>query len=404
MRTPQRIQRVGRGGFTLAELLVGLAVTSIVMTAVVAIFVGVQRSYQAETEVKQMTESGRSALIFLERELALAGYGIDPRLAFDLTNTTGDDNRDVKSLTFNPSQTALTGGANTIVTDDLAFRYRDPSFLRSGRLNVGSTQLTVDVAPGVPLPVGKLLMVGCRGATNAQMVRVTTASTATDTTIAVAGQGAPFIPNTDPCLQQTGNASPWVYMIQEHRIRIVNLGGRPWLVSFRDFTANPLRVDLNNFDLIAPDVEVFQVAFGMNRPRPTLACCGSNPATDTAGNWINGDTVGETFFAQPSSPLTTGPAYTASYDAPARFDPHPGNIRSVHLAMVLRSSRRSPNPRTALTNGPLFNHNAPAPTNDGYLRTVLHTAVNTPNLMSRTSFTPSIRTASETRDLNRWGG
>src|SRR6476620_10712623 len=73
-------------GFTLAELLVGLAVTSIVMTAVVAIFLGVQRSYQAETEVKLITENGRGALLFLERVVPLAGYGLDPRVAIDVSN------------------------------------------------------------------------------------------------------------------------------------------------------------------------------------------------------------------------------------------------------------------------------------------------------------------------------
>ena len=404
MNSPRRFNA---RGFTLAELMVGLAVTSIVMTAVVAIFIGVQRSYQAETEVKLMTENGRGAMLFLERVIPLAGYGLDPRVGIDVSTPTGGarDNVDVQGVTFNPNTPAMVGPTNTVVTDDLAFRFRDPAFLRVGRVNTGNSSVTVDTALGVALPVGKLLMIGCRGGIDYQMVRVATAAAATATSVAVTAEGAPFVTNAATCLQATGSASPYVYIVQEHRLRIAKLGGRPWLISFRDLRADVTNLTLNNFDPIAPDVEAFQVAFGMNRARPGLTCCTAAPDTTGNSDFIVGDAASETFFGPITGVLTTKPDYRTGYDEPERYTRHPANIRSVHLVMVMRSSRALPdNSRRDFTSSNTFNWSPATPARDGFRRSRFHTALNTPNLMSRSGFAPALKTGSETRDLNIWGG
>jgi type IV pilus assembly protein PilW len=404
MRTSFRAQH--RRGFTLAELLVGLAVTSIVMTAVVAIFVGVQRSYQAETEVKYITESGRGALLFIERTLPLAGYGIDPRVAFDVSNQSARDNQNINLMAFTPAQPALPTGVNgpAVIGDELAFRYRDPAFLRAGRLNSGNTTVTVDTPLGVGLPVNKLLMVGCRGGSDYAMVRVTTAAAATATSVSVSNAGAPFVASSANCLTGTGASSPWVFIIQEHRLRIVNLGGRPWLVSFRNLEDGVLALNNNNYDPIAPDVESFQVAFGMNRARPALTCCTAAPDTGGNTNHIVGDAIGETFFAEPANLLSSQPDYRSGYDKPERFLARPANIRSVHIAIVLRSSRNNPTGAQQLRTDDLFNYDAPAPILDGFKRSNFHTAIMVPNMVSRSGFSPALRTTAVTNDLNSWGG
>lgn len=345
-------------------------------------------------------------MLFLERVLPLAGYGLDPRVAFDVGTPTGAgrDNVDVQLITFSPQDAGIPGSAGTIVTDDLAFRFRDPAFLRAGRLDSGNSQVTVDTAWGVSLPVGKLLMVGCRGAAEYAMVRVTTSALATATTVAVANAAAPFNTNSSLCLQATGATSPWVFLVQEHRLRIVNMGGHPWLVSFRNLQADVTDLTLDNFDPIAPDVESFQVAFGMNRARPGLSCCQTAPDPLGNANFIVGDAYLETFFSQPSGVLGTLPDYRTGYDKPERFLGHPANIRSVHLALVLRSSRALPDGRIELQTGNLFNYAAPTPVTDGYKRSLFHSGVSTPNLLSRSAFMPALRSSADPRDLNCWGG
>lgn len=387
-------------GFTLAELLLGLVVTSIVLTATAAIFIGVQRVYQAETEIKVVTENGRGTLMFLERVLPLAGYGLDPRLAFDVT--AGVPGAVVRDNYFVPAAGATNWG--TVVTDDLAFRYRDPAWLRAGRLNSASTTLTVDEPFGLQLPLGKLLMVACRGGADYAVMRTSAAVAATATTVPVVAAGAPFLANTSNCLTTAaGSGSPWVFLVHEHRLRVINLGGRPWLVSFRNLTLDVTNIN-NSYDPIAPDIETFQVAFGLNRARPALTCCQTAP--DNSGNWIFGDVPSpiDTVFAQPANVMTTKPDYRTSYDDPSRFAAHPANIRTVHLALVIRSARLSPAGRATSQLEDVMNWDAAVTPPDGYYRSLFHTAINTPNLLSRSFFTPSLRSAADMRDLNSWGG
>lgn len=395
-----------RGGFTMAELLVGLLVTSLVMTAVTAVFLGVQRAYQSETESKVMTESGRGTVQFLERVLPLAGYGIDPRAAFNMTLANTADNQQVKGVSFTPTPAAAIVGPNdSIVTDDLAFRYRDPAFLNIGQLNAAHTTLTLDRPLQVDLPVGKLLMVGCQGGNEFAYVRVGTAASAGATAVTVADDAAnaPFPTNTNSCFQSTGSASPRVFLVQEHRLRIVNLDGRPWLVSFRDLRASTTDLSLGNFDPIAPDVEVFQVAYGLARSRPG-GCCNTAPDAAGNGNFVIGDAPSETPFAQPANVMTTAPNLRTGYNDPSRYAAHPANIRSVHVAFIVRAPRTSPTGRKFTASTGLFNWTPGANPPDGFMRNTFHTAIQTPNTLSRTGFLPALRSASTLDDSNSWGG
>lgn len=402
-------RRRGPRGFTLAELLIGLVVTSIILVALAATVIGVQGAYQAETEVMVTTENGRGALLFLERAVQLAGYGVDPRAAFDVGAVPGGvarENYVVPGLVY-PSTLAA---PPEVVTDDLAFRYRDPAFLRRGTLSGGT--VTVDTPFGVALPAGKLLLVACPGGNDFAVVRLTaavagTATTATGST--AAADIAPFPAPSSGCLTDTGTAEPYVMLLHEMRVRVVNLGGRPWLVAFRDLTADVTDLSQDNFDPIAADVETFQVAFALNRPR-VGGCCLTQAAPDptTGGgnaNWVVPDTAGEAVFAQPANVLGTEPTYRTGYDAAARFVGHPANVRGVHLSLVLRSSRLEPNARRASLQGPIFDW-APTgtPARDGFYRTTMHTVISTPNLASRSFFVPVLRSAADLRDLNSWGG
>ena len=175
---------------------------------------------------------------------------------------------------------------------------------------------------------------------------------------------------------------------------------------YQDLRADVTVLTGNNFDPIAPDVEVLQVAYGINRARATLTCCTTAP--DTGGtpntNFIMGDELTEGIVANPTGVLSTLPDYRAGYDDPSRYVSHPANIRSVHVAMVMRSSRALPDGRRDFTSADVFNWDSPTPARDGFKRTFFHTALNTPNLISRSGFAPALRSSADLRDLNSWGG
>ena len=73
-------------GFTLIEVTVGAAVALIVIGIVTATFLSQQRSLQALDLSREASNGARDAMLSLQQTIARAGYGVDPRYAFDFRN------------------------------------------------------------------------------------------------------------------------------------------------------------------------------------------------------------------------------------------------------------------------------------------------------------------------------
>ncbi len=65
-----------RAGFTLIELLVAMAISLIVLFAVLQLFESSQKSYVVQEEVAETQQNVRIAKMFLERDIRMAGAGI----------------------------------------------------------------------------------------------------------------------------------------------------------------------------------------------------------------------------------------------------------------------------------------------------------------------------------------
>lgn len=82
-------------GFTLVEILVGLAVSALVLTAIYQIYLAQQKSYIVQEEVAKMQQNLRAALLMMVSDLRMAGFdptgntgaGIDS-IAYSLTSPT----------------------------------------------------------------------------------------------------------------------------------------------------------------------------------------------------------------------------------------------------------------------------------------------------------------------------
>lgn len=383
-----------RRGFTLTELLVGLVVTSIVMVAVTSVVIGIQQGYQADTEMKVVTESGRTAIDYLERTVALAGYGIDPRIAFD---TSGDGG-------------AVAGFNGEVLSDHLAFRYRDPSFGVMGSL--AGTTLNFATGPGYEFPAGTMFMLMCStpqadGTFPAAFVRLDADVAATATSTVVSAAGAPFniINTTDPCISSNAR----VFLVRESRIRVVNIpevvngvtSNRPWLVRFRSVQGEGDPSDAGSYDPIAPDVENFQVAYAMQTNPDGGAPVDGAGNNSIVGDGVAGDAV--VAVAQPTNPFIGQPVYTTPYSDSLRFINVPANIRAVHVALSVRSTRRDPTGRRAYTPERLFDGRPDAGA-DGFNRSTFHTVIPVINMMSRAGFLPALRSEGVAGDANFKGG
>src|SRR6266446_8223224 len=66
--------RYKESGFTLAELLIALAITGIVLSAAVNTFIAQRRAYALQEHVTAMTQGTRAAMEMVTREIRMAGY------------------------------------------------------------------------------------------------------------------------------------------------------------------------------------------------------------------------------------------------------------------------------------------------------------------------------------------
>jgi len=62
-------------GFTLVELLVALAISGIVLTSILQLFSNSQETYSTQEDVAAMQQNVRTAKLFLERDIRMAGSG-----------------------------------------------------------------------------------------------------------------------------------------------------------------------------------------------------------------------------------------------------------------------------------------------------------------------------------------
>jgi type IV pilus assembly protein PilW len=407
MTSPGQPNRRARG-FTLLEMMVGAVVTTIILMGVAASFVATQQAYQNEAEIKGAVEGARVGIAYLERVVKLAGYGIDPQFAFDFqTGVSGaKDNNTTSTFTHG-------GSTYNVVSDDLAFRYRDVAFLRRGVL--GSTSLagvngsnvtytlSLSTTWGVDLRANQALVLGCPGGQYVvarASAAVPKGNNSAQVTVTTQG-GTPNYPTLIPdCFAQLATAAAtggYVMLMHEVRFRVHRVGLKTYLVIHHNLT------DLNDYDPLVADVEDFQVAYLLNRPPPTGGCCAGLGAVD--GNWVVGDAANEAFDT------TAAPTFDTVYDNSARYTDHPANIRQVRITLVVKSSRRQGTNTVAkmayrrpqAENSPSYGVAA-----DGYFRSVMGATVRVPNMASRSFFVPPLSSldpdASSNSGLNTNGG
>jgi type IV pilus assembly protein PilW len=379
--------------FTLIELLVGTVTTAIILTAVAAAFVGVQGSYQTEARIKVAVEGMRTATSFIEQRLHLASYGVEPRFAFDFATAS------LPSGTKSNYHVVLGNGLPDSITDDLAFRYRDAAWMRRGRFS-GGIQLETGTF-GMDFPAGQRFIVSC-GRSKDYVVVKSTAAAARNASSVSGTVDAALSSTTDAsgCLSKVGEQAPYVMLLHEMRLRIMDMDGRPFLVAFPSLDS----LDMSTAVPLAADVESFQVAYVMNRPSPASAHA-SLTAVDSSSpvkNWVLGDAGSVDQDRVPDPLVTPEPIYDTPYDDPARYNRHPGNIRAVRLSISVRSTSPEATRRRAFTRLDLEDSGEGMTSPDGFYRTNMSTTVSVPNMLSRSPFNPPV--GGEDPAGNVWGG
>ncbi len=161
MTTPSRAR-----GFTLVELIVGVAVAAIVVLSAVSLLTRQVRSFTASADDRGVQETARIALEELAANLRMAGYGIDPSFAFDFGDMANApmDRAPGGALVRIPGfacGTAVTCRDSATAPDELVFLSRNPYFNHPLTAPPTTTQLTIQGPLNAPLHRGQILQLAC---------------------------------------------------------------------------------------------------------------------------------------------------------------------------------------------------------------------------------------------------
>jgi type IV pilus assembly protein PilW len=343
-----------RRGFTIIEMMVGLAVSAIVVAGSITLLINQQQAYQNTSNDRAGQEAARQALVAIGDALRRAGYGIHPSVTFDF----GTIPRAIVDY-VTPAYAAVTGSnCGTAVScrdrtdgsDEIAFYARDPNFVRALYAAPTTSQITITGGLKVPLYQGQVLAVACGGACGKRWAYVTVGQTVPANPTAVstpiplrAALGAGFdFPGqnaalTDVCF----GAAVWtdnlptsfalaskVFKVDRYRFYV----GR-----FLDPNSNQMRpylmLDQGLTDAsgpilspVAPDVDDLQFSFVFpNAPSSANQLVGATPGVAIASG-----STGIDLSAVP-------PTYLDARANAARATQSPTNIRAVKVSVVVRS-------------------------------------------------------------------
>ncbi len=293
-------------GFTLIELMVGSAVTFLTVLAVSAAFLGYTQSFYTQAGIRGGQASLRQTHMMVVRNLRMAGYGMEPPLAFDFPDGWSRD-----SL----------GAINR--SDRLVFRMRNPAF-NTFASSMTSSSITLSKALPETLRRGQILQVVCPGAlawTYAQL-SVDAVKGATELTLEpTTGKFPRFNDFSSSCFGSgSGGLGVYVFKIDvyDYSIQLIDEDGnpatpeRPYLFRRHGLA----EADPDAFgEPVAEDIEALRVSFLKGDGSPFIP----TKYDDTAH---------------------PAPTYDTTLDDPRRRNDNPANIRAVVVGLVARSTTR----------------------------------------------------------------
>lgn len=383
-------------GFSLVELLVGVAVSTIVVATGVALLLGTQRLFVTGTADRAMQETARVALDEVLRNLRVAGYGLEPTFAFDFgqANTIMDRVPAGTQVRFGGygCATPVTCRDSIAGPDELVFYARDPTFSKDLTGAVGAASLTL-TGPAPTLGRGQILQVMCYGVGGQWLwayVTVDTFDASNPAQVQVTLQASPGLANDFPYQNALlsgqacfGSGLRRAFKIDRYRYFVAavdtagaqqawgTVGTRPFLMLDRGLPGGP--------SVVAPDVEDLQVSYVFPLAD---ASTGAQLVGTTAGTAVTADASGIDL-----APALGIPAFSTPGIDPIRTSHHPANIRAVRVAITVRSERLDPKVLDATVPAAL---NRPSVAGEaGYRRMVFESTSNVHNLEIRLPLFPT---------------
>ncbi len=125
--------RNNKRGFTLVELLIAMAISTVVMTAIYSAYQSQLKSHITQQKVVEMQQNARAAMFVMEREIKMSGY--DPDRSQDTAITVADNN----TITFTIS--AISDGIDNDGDGDIDTADSDGGEVQTITYSIGGPDL-----------------------------------------------------------------------------------------------------------------------------------------------------------------------------------------------------------------------------------------------------------------------
>ena len=142
----RRYSRCSELGVTITEMMMAMAISGLLMAAVVSSFSSQQRSYVVQTQIADMTANARTALDRLIRDIRQAGYGLSSEDWSDWVDWVEDANGNPVRFTDPVTITTHDDEPHQIM---LIGAFGAPVAQITGKASAGDTDLHLKYASGV---------------------------------------------------------------------------------------------------------------------------------------------------------------------------------------------------------------------------------------------------------------
>ncbi len=324
---------IGEKGFSLIEILIGLAVSLFVAAAGYSIFLAADRLYNINDDLSEAQQNARVAIDRLSRDIRMAGFGLpDPpfSLGFDSNGDSADDLYLSAPVTFTNSTT----GPDSITLLGLGYETATLVGASSGENVQGNTYICIDDDSDFTGITASTLNNRRHISINGMLYRIVTAVPGT-----TCGAGAGKRLDLNSALDRNYPDGTPVYIIQAVTYSIAtDLTGcsatYPCLAA-EDLT----RLRGNGRQVVATGIEDIQFAYGVDSDGDKVIESGeflNSPSTPSDIRVVRVNVIGKTRNEDPSGVKT--------YRRPALED-HPQGGLDGYRRRVLTKLIKLRNPR-----------------------------------------------------------